>query len=128
MTAKQLFDEFLRFVAADGANGEVHAGNLLSGTHALHAGNLEHVQRHLWRYADAAKFLGISRGTLRGLVARRQIPHHRVSRRIVLFDPDVLRRWLKAHAVGTKQNERHALAGEALEGDGDDSTKPRKGR
>lgn len=54
---------------------------------------------HLWRYRDAARFLGVSPATVRGLVARRAIPHLRIGRRIVLFDPAQLREWLAAHAV-----------------------------
>jgi excisionase family DNA binding protein len=52
-----------------------------------------------WRYAEAARFLGLSLATLRGLVARRRIPHARLGPRLVLFDPHALRRWIKARTV-----------------------------
>jgi excisionase family DNA binding protein len=53
----------------------------------------------MWRYQDAARFLALPLATLRGLVARRRIPHHRVGPRLVLFNPQEVKEWLEAHRV-----------------------------
>lgn len=50
-------------------------------------------------YAEAAQLLGIPIGTLRSMVCRHQIPHIRLSPRIVIFDAQALRAWLLDRAV-----------------------------
>jgi Helix-turn-helix domain len=50
-------------------------------------------------YSDAARLLAIPVGTLRSMVCRRQIPHIRLSARIVIFDVDALERWLDCRCV-----------------------------
>jgi excisionase family DNA binding protein len=42
--------------------------------------------QRLLTYADAATYLGLPIGTLRSMVCRRQIPHVRLSARVVRFD------------------------------------------
>lgn len=51
------------------------------------------------RYREAAALLHMPVGTLYALVSRRQIPHIRLSPRLVLFDRETLEKWLQAHEV-----------------------------
>lgn len=53
----------------------------------------------LLSYADAASYLSIPEGTLRSMVCRRQIPHVRMSARMVKFDPAELDAWISLHRV-----------------------------
>ena len=50
-------------------------------------------------YAGAAAHLGIPLGTLRSMVCRRQVPHIRISARIVVFELTELDAWIDAHRV-----------------------------
>ena len=50
-------------------------------------------------YAEAALYLAIPLGTLRSMVSRRQVPHVRLSARIVVFDLDQLDRWIEGKTV-----------------------------
>ena len=50
-------------------------------------------------YDAAAQLLAIPIGTLRSMVCRRQVPHIRLSPRIVVFDVRALQSWLAARAV-----------------------------
>ena len=50
-------------------------------------------------YGDAARLLAIPRGTLRSMVCRRQIPHVRISPRVVVFDVSALAAWLRTRCV-----------------------------
>jgi excisionase family DNA binding protein len=45
-------------------------------------------------YAHAASYIGVAVSTLYVLVHRRQIPHMRISKRLVVFDLNDLDRWL----------------------------------
>lgn len=45
-------------------------------------------------YRAAAKATGLSPGTLRSLVCRKQIPHYRISKRLVRFKQSELDQWL----------------------------------
>lgn len=54
------------------------------------------------RYAEAAKYLGLPKGTLASLVCRKQIPHVRISKRLVLFETDALDAWIAERRVGVK--------------------------
>lgn len=58
-----------------------------------------HVARRMMNYAEAAAHLGVKLATLRSMVSRRQIPHVRLSARLVLFDAAELDRYLADHAV-----------------------------
>ena len=51
-------------------------------------------------YREAARLLGIPVGTLRSMVCRRQIPHVRISPRVVVFDVAALDAWVRARCVG----------------------------
>jgi len=50
---------------------------------------------------DVAKMLGISRFTVAVMVRRREIPHFRLGRRIVL-DPSEIRVWLKSKRIDAR--------------------------
>ena len=50
-------------------------------------------------YAEAAAHIGIHRGTLRTMVHRKQVPHIRISARVVVFDLAELDAWIDAHRV-----------------------------
>lgn len=50
-------------------------------------------------YCAAAAHLGIKLSTLRSLVSRGQIPHIRLTARLVVFDLDALERHLDAKRV-----------------------------
>lgn len=50
-------------------------------------------------YQQAAELLSVPIGTLRSMVCRRQIPHVRISTRIVLFDVAALKSWLERCTV-----------------------------
>jgi excisionase family DNA binding protein len=53
-------------------------------------------------YQAASKYTGIGISTLYSLVARQQIPHIRLSGRLVLFRKSELDAWLREHAVSPK--------------------------
>jgi excisionase family DNA binding protein len=53
----------------------------------------------LLSYVDAAAYLSLPVGTLRSLVCRRQIPHVRITARLVKFDPADLDAWIDQHRV-----------------------------
>jgi excisionase family DNA binding protein len=53
-------------------------------------------------YDEASKRTGIKKSTLYNLVAQRRIPHHRIGRRFILFDPRDLDAWLAARKVVAK--------------------------
>ena len=55
-------------------------------------------------YAQAAEILGLPVGTLYAMVAKRNIPHIRLGRRLVRFSREALERWVKEHAVETKKS------------------------
>ena len=56
-------------------------------------------------YREAARMLGIPIGTLRSMVCRRQIPHIRISPRIVVFDVAALDAWISARRVGVANDD-----------------------
>lgn len=45
---------------------------------------------------------------LRMRVARQTIPHHRRSKRVVMFDPAALKRWVEGEPVPVKTNQRES--------------------
>jgi len=56
-------------------------------------------------YLQAAAHLGVKVGTLRSMVSRRQVPHIRLTARLVVFDLDVLDAWLRERAVAVTSRE-----------------------
>lgn len=54
-------------------------------------------------YDEAAKYLGVKVATLRSLVCRKQIPHVRLTPRLVVFDRDQLDEFIRAKSVGMVQ-------------------------
>lgn len=50
-------------------------------------------------YDTAAVHLGVNVSTLRSWVCRRQVPHIRLSGRVVVFDVEELDRWLAERRV-----------------------------
>jgi excisionase family DNA binding protein len=57
--------------------------------------------RNLLSYSEVAEWLRIKPGTLYSMVSRREIPHLRVSPRVVRFDEAALVRWLERKEVNT---------------------------
>ena len=53
----------------------------------------------LLNYDQAAALLNVAKGTLYSKVCRKEIPHRRLSPRLVRFDAEELRAWIAAHAV-----------------------------
>lgn len=50
-------------------------------------------------YAAAERLTGIRRGTLASMVSRKQVPHIRLSTRLVRFSPSELRDWIAERRV-----------------------------
>lgn len=61
-------------------------------------------------YWQAAQYLAVKIATLRTLVHRGQVPHIRLSGRLVVFDKAALDQWLadKAVPVGAKKKDEAA--------------------
>ncbi len=57
---------------------------------------------HRLSVEEAAPILGVSVFMVRALIRRRELPHYRVGRRIVL-DPDDLERYLRQHRVEARE-------------------------
>lgn len=60
-------------------------------------------------YREAARLIGIPVGTLRSMVCRRQVPHIRISPRVVVFDVAALEEWIAARRVGVANEDAGAL-------------------
>ena len=56
-------------------------------------------ERRIIRYDEAARLLGIKTTTLQSIVSRKEIPHLRLGRRLVVFDRVELQAWLEARRV-----------------------------
>lgn len=77
----------------------VKAVHVAAHTRPLHKDtNVAH--ERLMGYHEAAGFLSITYQGLRVLVARKKIPHVRISERTVRFSPSELRAWLATKRVG----------------------------
>jgi len=63
-------------------------------------------------YRDAARLLGIPVGTLRSMVCRRQVPHIRISPRVVVFDAASLEDWISQHRVDVANEDASRLDGD----------------
>ena len=61
--------------------------------------------KHL-TYSQAAEFLNVKVPTLRSMVCRRQVPHIRLSGKMVRFDRDELERWMREHSVPSNDQSR----------------------
>lgn len=61
------------------------------------------MSRHL-NYQSAAEYLGVKVGTLRNMVHRKQVPHIRLSPKMVRFDLGELEKWLRAHSVPANES------------------------
>ena len=57
----------------------------------------------LMNYAEAEKFLNITKGTLQSMVCRKEIPHIRLGKRSVRFNRDEIQAWLAARSVAVAQ-------------------------
>lgn len=53
-------------------------------------------------YEDAAKYLGLPIGTLRSMVSRKQIPHVRLSARVVKFELAALDEMIEERRVAAE--------------------------
>ncbi len=53
----------------------------------------------LLTYPQAAELLGLTPSTLYSMVCRRQVPHIRLSKRLVRFERGALLRWCAGNAV-----------------------------
>jgi len=60
--------------------------------------------RPLLTYKKAAARLGMPVGTLYALVSEGRIPHIRLSRRMVRFDPEELEGWIDAQRVSARKD------------------------
>jgi excisionase family DNA binding protein len=63
-------------------------------------------------YREAARLLGIPVGTLRSMVCRRQVPHIRISPRVVVFDVAALEEWIALRRVGVANEDAASLDGD----------------
>jgi hypothetical protein len=63
-------------------------------------------------YRDAARLLGIPVGTLRSMVCRRQVPHIRISPRVVVFDAASLEDWIAKRRVDVANDDARRLDGD----------------
>ena len=62
-------------------------------------------------YKTASQLIQVPMGTLYGLVSKKQIPHYRISKRMVLFSLEEIQQWIKGHRieVGRAVTESTAL-------------------
>ena len=63
-------------------------------------------------YREAARLLGIPVGTLRSMVCRRQVPHIRISPRVVVFDVACLEDWIAQRRVDVANEDARPLDGD----------------
>ena len=56
-------------------------------------------QEELITYEQVSKMLGLAKGTVYALVHQNRIPHIRLGRRLVRFDPTALREFVDEHRV-----------------------------
>ncbi|MBT3980051.1 MAG: helix-turn-helix domain-containing protein [Bacteriovoracaceae bacterium] len=54
-------------------------------------------------YKEAAEFLGLPLGTMYSMVHRNEIPHYRISKRLVRFSVEALRDWISCHGIDEKR-------------------------
>jgi excisionase family DNA binding protein len=63
-------------------------------------------------YREAARLLGIPVGTLRSMVCRRQVPHIRISPRVVVFDAASLEDWISQRRVDVANDDASRVDGD----------------
>jgi excisionase family DNA binding protein len=61
-------------------------------------------------YAEAIKFLKLSRATIDRLIVKREIPNYKVGKRR-LFDRDELIDWVKSHKDGKRKKSAEKVTG-----------------
>lgn len=66
------------------------------------------IQDTLIGYAEASRLLGVPVATLYNWVSLKRIPHIRISKRMVRFDPERLRQWIERRVVEDAGEERTA--------------------
>ena len=54
------------------------------------------------RYAEASGLTGLKIATLQSMVCRKQIPHFRLGKRLVIFSRRDLLAWLETRRVGAR--------------------------
>lgn len=54
------------------------------------------------RYPEAAAITGLKVATLQSKVSRKEIPHIRLGRRLVVFSKNELLEWMDQHRVATR--------------------------
>ena len=60
----------------------------------------------LLTYQEVSALTGVRESTLYSLVCRKQIPHIRLSGRMVRFNYDEVLTWIEAHRVGVSANSK----------------------
>jgi predicted site-specific integrase-resolvase len=53
------------------------------------------MQDSLWDKEQVAEFIGVQPGTIKIWVMKKSIPYIKPSPRVLRFDPDKIRKWLK---------------------------------
>jgi excisionase family DNA binding protein len=56
-------------------------------------------QEELITYEEAAEMLGLAKGTVYAMVHQNRLPHIRLGRRLVRFDPTALREFVDKHRI-----------------------------
>lgn len=67
--------------------------------------------KNLITYEAVSAWTGIKLATLYSLVRRKQIPHIRLGKRLVRFDPDLLGQWLAEGTVSVSVSDSEAAQG-----------------
>lgn len=57
------------------------------------------VEEEMLNYEQASKLLGLRKSTLYAKVHRKEVPHFRLGRRLVVFKREELLAWLRARRV-----------------------------
>ncbi len=69
-------------------------------THAVDASNDQ--QDEKLRYDGAASLTGLKIPTIQSMVCRKQIPHYRLGKRLVVFSKSELTAWMNARRVAAR--------------------------
>ena len=69
------------------------------------------MNENLMGYEELAKLLGVKKGTLYAWVCRNEIPHVRISGRLVRFSPTVIQKWVTERMVTPAANNRIYMKG-----------------
>jgi len=82
-----------------GHDAETPAARSISRTLETPMSEQTAARANLISYKQAAERLAVPIGTLRVMVSRKQVPHVRLGKRIVKFDPVKLDHWIDQHRV-----------------------------